>query len=233
MTELERELRGLAAAIAFPETPEIAANLRLTPRPERLRRPRRSWRTAAVVRRRRARRCRRGRAGGAAGANVDPALVRDRRGPDRVRRPPARSPARRAARPRRPRSTPPTRRSRCSGPPSSASPTASIARATSSRCCTAPGSGCALSSRRSRTRASRPRSARSSLEAGTRVEFVPIRGSAGPALWITGEPHVVLLPGGPGRLAANTLIWTRGRLTLRLEGAETLQQARAIAESFG
>ena len=29
MTELERELRGLAAAIAFPETPEIAANVRL------------------------------------------------------------------------------------------------------------------------------------------------------------------------------------------------------------
>src|SRR6478735_1132445 len=49
MTELERELRGLAAAIAFPETPEIVANLRLTPRPERLPRPRRSWRTAGVV----------------------------------------------------------------------------------------------------------------------------------------------------------------------------------------
>ena len=48
MTELERELRGLAAAIAFPETPEIVANVRLAPRPEPLP-DRRSWRTAAVV----------------------------------------------------------------------------------------------------------------------------------------------------------------------------------------
>ena len=53
-------------------------------------------------------------------------------------------------------------------------------------------------------------------EAGTRVEFVPIRGSVGPALWITGKEHLVLLPGGPARLAANTLIWTRGPLTIRL-----------------
>ena len=69
--------------------------------------------------------------------------------------------------------------------------------------------------------------------AGTRVEFVPVHGSVEPALWITGAPHVVHLPGGPARLAANTLIWTRGRLTIRLEGAETLQQARAIAASLG
>ena len=66
---------------------------------------------------------------------------------------------------------------------------------------------------------------------GTHVDFVPIRGSDGPALWISGEPHVVDLPGGPARLAASTLIWTSGRLTIRLEGAETLQQARAIAQS--
>lgn len=69
--------------------------------------------------------------------------------------------------------------------------------------------------------------------AGTRVAFVAVKGSPGPALWITGEPHVVRLPGGPPRLATNTLIWTRGRLTIRLEGAGTLQQARAIADSLG
>jgi hypothetical protein len=69
--------------------------------------------------------------------------------------------------------------------------------------------------------------------AGTHVEFVPIRGSAGPGLWISGRPHTVQLPGGRPRLAANTLIWTRGRITLRLEGAASLQQAVAIADSVG
>ena len=68
--------------------------------------------------------------------------------------------------------------------------------------------------------------------AGTRVEFVPIRGSVGPAVWITGLPHTVDLPGGATRLTANTLIWTSGRITIRLEGAGSLQQAQAIAESL-
>jgi len=67
---------------------------------------------------------------------------------------------------------------------------------------------------------------------GTHVEFVPIRGSIGPGVWIEGRPHVVLFPGGPPRLAANTLIWTNGRLTLRLEGAASLRQAVAIAETL-
>lgn len=67
---------------------------------------------------------------------------------------------------------------------------------------------------------------------GTHVEFVPIRGSIGPGVWIEGRPHVVLFPGGPPRLAANTLIWTNGQLTLRLEGAASLKQAVAIAETL-
>jgi hypothetical protein len=67
---------------------------------------------------------------------------------------------------------------------------------------------------------------------GTNVEFVPIRGSVGPGVWIEGRPHVVLFPGGPPRLAANTLIWTNGLLTLRLEGAASLKQAVAIAETL-
>ncbi len=33
-------------------------------------------------------------------------------------------------------------------------------------------------------------------------------------------------------LAANTLIWTNGTLTLRLEGAASLKQALAIAETL-
>ena len=67
---------------------------------------------------------------------------------------------------------------------------------------------------------------------GTQVEFVPIRGSVGPGVWIQGRPHIVRFPGGPLRLAANTLIWTRGQLTLRLEGAASLEQAVAIAETL-
>jgi hypothetical protein len=71
------------------------------------------------------------------------------------------------------------------------------------------------------------------LEAeGTRIEFVPVRGATGPAVWIEGQPHVVSLPGGPPRLAANTLIWQRGGLTLRLEGAVRLPRAVAIADSL-
>ena len=68
--------------------------------------------------------------------------------------------------------------------------------------------------------------------AGTRVLFVPIRGATGPGVWITGRPHLVLLPGGAPRLAADTLIWQRNKLTVRLEGATTLQQAVTIAESL-
>lgn len=71
------------------------------------------------------------------------------------------------------------------------------------------------------------------LEAtGTRVAFVPIRGSAGPGVWLEGRPHVLLLPGGPPRLAANTLIWQHKKITVRLEGAPSLQQAVTIAESL-
>jgi hypothetical protein len=43
---------------------------------------------------------------------------------------------------------------------------------------------------------------------------------------------VVLLPGGRPRLAANMLIWTKGTFTLRLEGAASLKQALAIAETL-
>ena len=67
---------------------------------------------------------------------------------------------------------------------------------------------------------------------GTEVDFVPIRGAIGPGIWIHGRPHVVRLPGGPPRLAANTLLWNHGQLTLRLEGAPSLEQAVAIAETL-
>lgn len=69
-------------------------------------------------------------------------------------------------------------------------------------------------------------------ETGTHVDFGTIQGAVGPGVWLSGRPHVVILPGGPPRLAAETLIWRRGALTLRLEGEPTVAQAVAIAESF-
>ncbi len=67
---------------------------------------------------------------------------------------------------------------------------------------------------------------------GTRVEFVPVLGSTGPAVWIEGRPHVVRFSGGPLRLAADTLIWKHGGITVRLEGAPSLEDAVAIAGSL-
>lgn len=71
------------------------------------------------------------------------------------------------------------------------------------------------------------------LQRGTRVGFVSIRGADGPGVWIEGVPHFVYLPGGQLRLAGPTLIWKRGEITVRLEGARSLAQATQIAESFG
>jgi hypothetical protein len=70
------------------------------------------------------------------------------------------------------------------------------------------------------------------LGGGTRVLFPPVRGATGPAVWLEGEPHAIRFPGGPVRLAANTLIWVQGDLTLRLEGALKLGDAVRIANSF-
>jgi hypothetical protein len=68
--------------------------------------------------------------------------------------------------------------------------------------------------------------------ATTNTRVVTVGGSSDPAVWIEGQPHVFVLPDTPERLAANTLVWTRGNRTLRLEGAATLDEALRIAESF-
>ena len=230
MTELERELRGLAAAIAFPETPAITANLRLAPGTQP--RPRRTWRTAvavvavvlavAVV----------------AGLSVPQARTSILHwfgiGEVRVefvdRLPEVRpgAPLELGAAIDAADAPFPLLRPALLGEPDGiyrlgdavtllyGSPEHVRALVTE-----IVDSGFT------------PYIGKKLLQSGTHVEFVPVAGSPGPALWITGEPHVVDLPGGAARLAANTLIWTRGRLTIRLEGAETLQQARAIAESLG
>jgi hypothetical protein len=57
------------------------------------------------------------------------------------------------------------------------------------------------------------------------------------AVWIEGEPHVVFYDsesgGGdlPGRLARNTLVWSRGPVTARLEGDLSREEAERIARS--
>jgi hypothetical protein len=60
----------------------------------------------------------------------------------------------------------------------------------------------------------------------TRVEWLEVAGSA--AIWIGGRQHVFSIPPeAPPRLAGNVLLWQRGPLTLRLEGAH-LTKARAL-----
>ena len=60
---------------------------------------------------------------------------------------------------------------------------------------------------------------------GTDIRDVGVEGTVG--LWITGARHVVLR-GPERRSAANVLIWERGDVTYRLEGALTLEDALDI-----
>jgi hypothetical protein len=64
--------------------------------------------------------------------------------------------------------------------------------------------------------------------ATTDVEKVNVDGD--PGIWI-GDRHALYLPGGPPRAAGHALIWQHGRLTLRLEAAVGREQALAIARS--
>jgi hypothetical protein len=75
------------------------------------------------------------------------------------------------------------------------------------------------------------------LDPGTTYEKVSVNG--GPAAWLAGAPHVFLYPtAGNGvaeeqlRLAGNTLIWTDGPFTYRLESALGRDAAIAVAESI-
>lgn len=54
-----------------------------------------------------------------------------------------------------------------------------------------------------------------------------------PAIWITGDRHVVLFPHAAPRLAGHVLVWQHGNLTLRLEGAHlSLRDALTLAENI-
>jgi hypothetical protein len=62
----------------------------------------------------------------------------------------------------------------------------------------------------------------------TDVEYVDVDGE--PGIWIGGR-HALYLPGGPPRASGHALIWQHGRLTLRLEAAVGRERALAIARS--
>jgi hypothetical protein len=63
---------------------------------------------------------------------------------------------------------------------------------------------------------------------GTDVAYVDVDGE--PGIWIGGR-HALYLPGGPPRAAGRALIWQHGPLTLRLEAAVGRKRALAIARS--
>jgi len=74
------------------------------------------------------------------------------------------------------------------------------------------------------------------LTSGTTYERVLVNGH--PAIWLAGSPHLFLYRGADGeveqrtlRLAGNTLIWTDGPFTYRLESALDRDQAIAVAET--
>jgi hypothetical protein len=62
----------------------------------------------------------------------------------------------------------------------------------------------------------------------TDVQYVEVGGE--PGIWVGGH-HALFLPGGPPVAARRVLIWQHGRMTLRLEGIMGRDQALAIARS--
>lgn len=74
-------------------------------------------------------------------------------------------------------------------------------------------------------------------EVSPNVEIVLVTVGGGRGLWIEGPPHVVALRRSDGsvsdqapRLVANTLIYSDGVRTIRIELAGSLQDAQAVAE---
>lgn len=73
---------------------------------------------------------------------------------------------------------------------------------------------------------------------GTVVERVRVNGERG--AWLTGRPHEIGFLDARGRLridalriAGDTLLWQRGPLTLRLEGAASREAALEVARAVG
>jgi hypothetical protein len=75
------------------------------------------------------------------------------------------------------------------------------------------------------------------IAVGTRVIRTTVGGQ--PAAYLEGAPHDVFFLDADGkprtddvRLAGNVLLWQRGSLTLRIEGARSLSDALALARSL-
>jgi len=85
----------------------------------------------------------------------------------------------------------------------------------------------------------RPDSATITKEVGPATTVEPVVVAGEPGFWIEGSPHVLLYRDPSGamiedrmRLVGDVLVWQRGDLTLRLEGAGSREQAVTIAESM-
>ena len=73
---------------------------------------------------------------------------------------------------------------------------------------------------------------------GTRGKVAVTQVNGADAVWMEGAPHLLFVrtdeAGGidlPGRLARNTLVWSRGPVTMRLEGELSREDAERIARS--
>jgi hypothetical protein len=71
------------------------------------------------------------------------------------------------------------------------------------------------------------------------TQVIPVRIDGGRGFWLAGTPHTQVYRGKDGtirpdtlRLAGNSLVWERGSLTLRLEGAGSERLALAVARSL-
>ncbi|HYM50556.1 MAG TPA: hypothetical protein VET65_08265 [Candidatus Limnocylindrales bacterium] len=69
------------------------------------------------------------------------------------------------------------------------------------------------------------------------IEEVPVNGQ--PGFWISGKPHAIAYADASGnfeqdtlRLSGDTLLWTQGALTLRIESGLSKAQALAVAASL-
>jgi len=76
-------------------------------------------------------------------------------------------------------------------------------------------------------------------ELGPGATAVPVRVRGDPGFWISGEPHVLVYLDPSGRpfedrvrLVGDVLVWQRGEVTLRLEGAASREAALRVAESM-
>jgi hypothetical protein len=75
------------------------------------------------------------------------------------------------------------------------------------------------------------------VDSGTKVE--PVRVGENPGFWITGDPHFFFYEDANGqfvedsrRWVGDTLLWTEGATTYRLETALGRESAIRIAESL-